>query len=179
MSGAHLSPEELQQYILDEPGCAAGDIAHVDSCPECQAQVAAYTLLMKELSQQPAPKFAFDVSAMVLGRLTSESSVERVSERVSERMSEGERAIERVGDRRVEQGAERRVNRRTGWGMAALILVVAGVPAWLFRRSAYYVFTDISAIFLYLIVGAAAVFMLLRVLHLVKRYQQIIHSINK
>jgi anti-sigma factor RsiW len=157
MSRAHLSAEELQQYILDKQECTPEDIAHVDSCPDCQAQVAAYTLLMKELGQQPAPVFGFDVSSMVLPQLV------------------GTRAAERRG----EQASERRVNRRTGWGMAALILVVAGVPAWLFRRSAYYVFTDISAIFLYLILAAAAVFMLLRVLHLVKRYQQIIHSINK
>lgn len=172
MSRAHLSAEELQQYILDKPGCTPEDIAHVDSCPDCQAQVAAYTLLMATLSQQPAPVFGFDVSAMVLGRLAAESSVERASEWMSE--GEGERARERA----TERATERRVNRRTGWGMAALILVVAGVPAWLFRRSAYYVFTDISAVFLYLILAAAGVFMLLRVLHLVKRYHQIINSIK-
>ena len=149
MSEAHLSAEALQQYILDKQGCTPENIAHMDGCPDCQAQVAAYALLMKELSQQPAPKFGFDVSAMVLGQLAPERKTER------------------------------RVNRHTSWGMAVLILMVTGVPAWLFRRSAYYVFTDISAVFLYLILAAAGVFMLLRVLHLVKRYHQIIHSINK
>ncbi len=158
MTRAHLSAEELQEYVLDKPGCMPGDIAHVENCPDCQAQVAAYTLLMNKLGQQPAPGFGFDVSAMVLGQL-----------KVGSRVMQGD----------VERKTERRVNRHAGWGMAALILVVAGVPAWLFRRSAYYVFTDISAIFLYLILGAAGVFMLLRVLHLVKRHQQIIHSINK
>ena len=161
MSRAHLSAEELQQYILDKPECSPEDIAHVDSCADCQAQVAAYTLLMKELGQQPTPVFGFDVSSMVLPQLA------------------GTRATERRTERTTERATERKVNRRTGWGMAALILVVAGVPAWLFRRSAYYVFTDISAVFLYLILAAAGVFMLLRVLHLVKRYHQIIHSINK
>ena len=161
MSRAHLSAEELQQYVLDKPGCTSEDIAHVDSCPDCQAQVAAYTLLISALDQQPAAVFGFDVSAMVMGRLAPERGAEGVTER------------------RGEQATERRVNRLTGWGMAALILVVAGVPAWLFRRSAYYVFTDISAVFLYLILAAAVVFMLLRVLLLIKRYQQIINSINK
>jgi hypothetical protein len=41
------------------------------------------------------------------------------------------------------------------------------------------VFTDISAVFLYLTLGAAVVFILLKVLHLIKRYQQIINIINK
>jgi hypothetical protein len=162
MSGAHLSAEELQQYILDKPECTPESIAHADSCLDCQAQVAAYTLLMKELSLQPPPTFGFDVSAMVLGQLAVESCDVR-----------GE--VERGGERKT----ERRFNRRTSWGIAALILVVTGVPSWLFRRSAYYVFTDISAVFLYLILGAAVVFMLLRVLLLIKRYQQIINSINK
>jgi len=91
MSGAHLSAEALQQYILDKQGCTPEDIAHVDSCPDCQAQVAAYTLLMAALSQQPAPKFGFDVSAMVLGQLAPERKTER------------------------------RVNRRTSWGMCSPI----------------------------------------------------------
>ena len=149
MSEAHLSAEALQQYILDKQGCTPENIAHMDSCPDCQAQVAAYTLLMKELSQQPPPVFGFDVSAMVLGQLAPERKTER------------------------------RVNRRSGWGMAVLILIVAGVPAWLFRRSAYYVFTDISAVFLYLTLGAAVVFVPLKILHLIKRYQHIINIINK
>jgi hypothetical protein len=165
MSGAHLSPEELQQYILDKPGCAAGDIAHVDSCPECQAQVAAYTLLMAALSQQPVPKFGFDVSAVVMRRLT-ESSV-------------AGRGAGEAAERRIGRGAKRKADRFPRLATAALILLVTAVPAWLFRKSAYYVFTDISAVFLYLILAAAGVFVLLRVLHLMKRYQQIINIINK
>jgi anti-sigma factor RsiW len=147
MSGAHLSEEELQQYILDRPACTPEDIAHLDGCPDCQAQVAAYGLLMEGLSQQPAPVFGFDVSAIVMGQLA--------------------------------ESAERRVERPSWWATAALILLVTAVPAWLFRKSAYYVFTDISAVFLYLILAAAGVFVLLRVLHLIKRYQQIINIINK
>jgi pimeloyl-ACP methyl ester carboxylesterase len=150
MSGAHLSAEELQQYILDRPECTPESIAHVDSCPDCQTQVAAYTLLMKELGQQPPPVFGFDVSAMVMGQLAAESPV-----------------------------VDRRADHRTWLPTAALILLVTAVPAWLFRKSAYYVFTDISAVFLYLILVAAGLFLALRIIHLIKRYQQIINSINK
>ena len=157
MSGAHLSEEELQQYILDRPGCTPEDIAHLDSCPDCQAQVAAYAMLMEGLSQQPAPVFGFDVSAVVMGRLAESP----------------------VGERGAESGAERRADRRTWLATAAPIVLVTAVPAWLFRKSAYYVFTDFPAIFLYLILAAAGVFLLLRILHLMKRYQHIINIINK
>jgi hypothetical protein len=161
MSGAHLSAEELQQYILDRPACPPEDIAHLDGCPDCQTQVAAYGLLMEGLGQQPAPVFGFDVSAMVMGRL-AESAV-----------------AEREGERSVDRGAERRADRRARLAMAAVILLATAVPAWLFRKSAYYVFTDFPAIFLYLILAAAGVFLLLRILHLMKRYQHIINIINK
>jgi hypothetical protein len=154
MSGAHLSAEELQQYILDRAACTREDIAHLDGCPDCQAQVAAYGLLMEGLRQQPVPVFSFDVSAMMMQRLAESPEAGR-------------------------RPAERRVERPTWLATAALILVVTAVPAWLFRKSAYYVFTDISAVFLYLILAAAGVFVLLSVLHLIKRYQQIINIINK
>jgi len=153
MSGAHLSAEELQQYILDRPACTEEDIAHLDGCPDCQAQVAAYAMLMEGLQQQPPPVFGFDVSAMVMRRL-AESPV-------------------------AGQVAERRADRRTRLATAALILLVTAVPAWLFRKSAYYVFTDFPAVFLYLILAAAGVFVLLSILQLMKRYQQIINIINK
>jgi anti-sigma factor RsiW len=154
MSGAHLSAEELQQYILDRPACTPEDIAHLDGCPDCQAQVAAYGLLMEGLRQQPAPVFGFDVCATVMGQLVESPGVGR-------------------------RAAERRVERPTWLATAALILLITAVPAWLFRKSAYYVFTDFPAIFLYLILAAAAVFVLLSVLHLIKRYQHIINIINK
>jgi anti-sigma factor RsiW len=156
MSGAHLSAEELQQYILDRPACSPEDIAHLDSCPDCQAEAAAYAMLMEGLRQQPAPVLGFDVSAMVMRRLAESPAA----------------------GRKVEL-ARRRADRLTRWSTAALILLITAVPAWLFRKSAYYVFTDISAIFLYLILAAASVFVLLRILHLMKRYQQIINIINK
>jgi hypothetical protein len=161
MSGAHLSAEKLQQYILDRPACKPEDISHLDGCPDCQAQVAAYALLMEGLRQQPPPVFGFDVSAMVMRRLAESSVVDRRAEGMAER------------------GAEQRADRRTRLATAALILLVTAVPAWLFRKSAYYVFTDFPAVFLYLILAAAGVFVLLSILQLIKRYQQIINIINK
>ena len=149
MNGAHLSEEELQQYILDRPACTPEDIAHLDGCPDCQAQAAAYSQLMEGLRQQSAPVFGFDVSAMVLSQLAPERKTER------------------------------RVNRRTHWGMAALILVITGVPAWLFRKSAYFVFTDMPALFYWAVLCTAAVVVGLFILRLHKKYQDVINLINK
>ena len=71
----HLSAEELQQYALNRAECPAESILHVGTCPDCQADVAAYVLLMEGLGQQPKPAFDFDVAAAVMERLEMEQGV--------------------------------------------------------------------------------------------------------
>jgi hypothetical protein len=63
--------------------------------------------------------------------------------------------------------------------MAAMIALGAGVPAWLFRKSAYFVFTDMPALFYWGVVCAAAVVVGFFILRLNKKYQDVINLINK
>jgi anti-sigma factor RsiW len=153
MNGNHLSAEELQQYVLDRGACTTESILHVGACPDCQADIAAYSVLMGSLRQQPKPAFDFDVAAAVMERLERQP---------------GRKALP-FGNK----------TRPFGYMMAALILLMTGIPAWLFRKSAYFVFTEIQAVFLYPILVAAGLIMLLRILHLYKKYQQIFNIINK
>jgi anti-sigma factor RsiW len=146
MNGNHLSAEELQLYVLDRGACTTENILHVGACPDCQADIAAYSVLMGSLRQQPKPAFDFDVAAAVMERLEREPASKA---------------------------------RPFGYMMAALILLMTGIPAWLFRKSAYFVFTEIQAVFLYPILVAAVMIMLLRILHLYKKYQHIFNIINK
>jgi len=159
MSGMHLSTEELQQYVLNRAECPAESILHVGTCPDCQADVAAYVLLMEGLGQQPKPAFDFDVAAAVMERLEAEPGMTLPLE--------------------PGMAVRRKADRPYRYVMAALILLMTGIPAWLFRRSAYFVFTDIQAVFLYPILAATGIILVWRILQLYKKYQNVFNIINK
>ncbi len=62
---------------------------------------------------------------------------------------------------------------------ALLIALVIAVPAWLFRKSAYFVFTDMSADFYWVVLTAAGIVIGLFLMRLYKKYQDVINLINK
>ena len=142
MSNTHASEMELQQYASDKTGCPETVIAHIEACPDCQGEAAAYRLLFAEIKDQPGPVFDFDVSALLLPQLTA-----------------GQQRISRAG-------------RRFPYLMAALIFGVTGIPAYLLRKNIFYTFTGISSFFLYIILAAALIVVLWRVLDMYRKYQQ-------
>ena len=154
MSGIHPSEEILQQYVLDRADCLAEVIDHIGSCPKCQATIAAYEALGELLSSQPAPEFDFDLATSV---------------------------IVRVREVRARQQAAGPVRERKGGavGMAFVVALFVGVPAWLFRKSAYFVFTDMSAAFYWVLLAATGIVVGFSLLRLHKKYQDVINLINK
>jgi hypothetical protein len=62
---------------------------------------------------------------------------------------------------------------------AILIATAVVIPAWLFRRSAYFVFTDMSAAFYWVLLAAAGIVVGIFLLRLYKKYQNVINLINK
>jgi hypothetical protein len=56
--------------------------------------------------------------------------------------------------------------------IAAIIFFVIAIPAYLFRKNAFYVFTGISTVAFALILAAAGVIMVLRMMTLYKHYQK-------
>jgi|HubBroStandDraft_1064217.scaffolds.fasta_scaffold06492_3 anti-sigma factor RsiW len=152
MSGTHPSDEVLQQFVLDPTVCAAGEIDHIGSCPECQEAAAAYRMLADALQEQLAPTFDFDLAAAVIGRL------------------EPLRRMETPKVRKRQEGSVL---------TAILIATAVVIPAWLFRRSAYFVFTDMSAAFYWVLLAAAGIVVGIFLLRLYKRYQNVINLINK
>ena len=154
MSGTHLSDEVLQQFILERAACTAEDIRHIGSCPDCQAAAAAYEALTNELARQPVPTFDFDLAAAVIAQLAGAAVPTRET-------------------RRVKQG-------RAGSALTIfLIAAFISVTLWLFRRSAYFVFTDMSAVFYWLVLAASGIVVGLFLLRLYKKYQQVISLINE
>lgn len=146
MNGTHPSEETLQQYVQDRPACTVEQIAHIGTCPDCQAAVEAYGMLADVLKAQPAPAFDFELATAVIAQLEMPPARKR---------SEGSLLT------------------------AALVALSIGIPAWLFRRSAYFVFTDMSAAFYLVLLAAAGVVVGLFLLRLHKKYQNVINLLNK
>jgi len=152
MSGTHPSDEALQQYVLDPAVCTAGEIDHIGSCPECQETAAAYRMLADALQEQLAPAFDFDLAAAVIGQLEPLPQME----------------------------APRLRKRKEGSVLTAILIATAViVPGWLFWRSAYFVFTDMSAAFYWVLLAAAGIVVGIFLLRLYKKYQDVINLINK
>ena len=69
MNNIHPSEKEIQQYALDKMDSNPAIIAHIDACPDCQAEVSTYQMLFSEINNQPSASFDFDVQKLVLSKL--------------------------------------------------------------------------------------------------------------
>lgn len=154
MNGAHLTEETIQQFALDRGATTPETIAHLDTCADCRAAAAVYGLLMEGLKDHPPPVFAFDLATMVTARLESEQS---------EPMTVPATGPETSGQ----------------FWVVAVSLLIAAVPAWLFRKSAYFFFSDMSGGFSGLLAGISGFVLLLSIYRYYRHYQKVLHFINK
>ena len=69
MNHIHPSEKEIQQYAVDKMDLNPVIMAHIDSCPACQAEIATYQLIFSEIEEQSSASFDFDVKELVLSRL--------------------------------------------------------------------------------------------------------------
>ena len=69
MNNIHPFEKELQQYALGKSDANPEVIAHIESCPDCQAEVSTYQMLFSEIKEQPSASFDFDVQELVLSKL--------------------------------------------------------------------------------------------------------------
>ena len=69
MNNIHPYEKELQQYALGKSDSNPEVIAHIESCPDCQAEVSTYQMLFSEIKSQPAAAFDFDLRELVLSKL--------------------------------------------------------------------------------------------------------------
>lgn len=77
MSNHHPSDADIQQYALDKSSSAEQQAVHIENCPACREAVAQYRLLFSGIRSGEKPAFDFDVQALVMNRLTTESRVTR------------------------------------------------------------------------------------------------------
>ena len=71
MTNSHPKEKEIQEYVIDRASCPADLIRHIESCAACQEEVNGYHLLFSELKQEPASRFDFDLTALVIPQLPS------------------------------------------------------------------------------------------------------------
>ena len=69
MNNIHPSEKEIQQFALDKMDSNPMITAHIESCPDCQAEVLIYQTLFSEIKEQPSASFDFDVQELVLSKL--------------------------------------------------------------------------------------------------------------
>ena len=69
MTNDHLSEIEIQQFVLDKPGCGSNIIDHMHVCDNCNAKAEAYQLLFSAILQQPTPAFDFDLQGLILSQI--------------------------------------------------------------------------------------------------------------
>ena len=69
MNNIHPSEKEIQQYILAKSDSNPLINVHIESCPDCQAEVSTYQMLFSEIKGQPAAAFDFDLQELVLSKL--------------------------------------------------------------------------------------------------------------
>jgi hypothetical protein len=69
MTRAHLTDDEVQQFVSDGSTGDPAIAAHIHICEECKAKVETYQLLFTGLKEQPSPVFDFDLEQLVMQRL--------------------------------------------------------------------------------------------------------------
>ena len=158
MNSDHASEMDLQQYVSDKTTITKEVVAHIEGCPDCQASVAVYAVMFGQLQQQPLPAFDYDVSELVLARIMTEQTAGSMIQ-----SPEAAAAKRKAGSWVI---------------MAAIILFAAGIPVWLFRISAFYVFTGVSSHFLYLILPVVAIIVSIKVLGMYRKYHRQIKALQ-
>lgn len=153
MIDPHLTEEALQLYALD-PGSAGPEARHhLAGCADCRGTVDAYRLLMSALRGQPMPAFTFDLSAVV---------------------ADGLEPLLQTAAPASEAGKPAQISRSS---LLVIALLIA-IPAWFFRKTAWFAFSAASAGLAGIILGAAGIAVLFTLYKYYRRYQQVLHLIN-
>jgi hypothetical protein len=156
MMTEHPSEQELQQFVSDNSLCTSATRSHIEGCESCQAQVASYGLVLSAIRQQPKPAFDFDVAALVLPQLQAPLSAEEL-------------AI---------AGLRPWKDRFFPFLLAVIILPLTGIPLYLLRKNIFFLFTDVSAIFIYAMAAAALVVIGFKIAGMYRTYQKQLKTLN-
>jgi hypothetical protein len=74
MKTEHLTDSEIQIYSLSQADIEPRITEHISTCESCRAKAGAYRQLFLEIKELRAPAFDFNLSDLVLARLSKEKS---------------------------------------------------------------------------------------------------------
>ena len=152
MTDPHLTEEALQLFAHDPGSAGAEARTHLAACPDCRNTAEAYRLLMTSLQEQPVLSFEFDLVAAVITKLEAPM-------KVAETPSLTSRFLTLL--------------------VCVVIAAIVAIPAWLFRKTVDFVFSEISAGFIWIIGGAAGIAVLFKLYKYYREYQQVLHLLNE
>jgi hypothetical protein len=166
----HPSEMELQQYALDHSTCNRETVQHIQACENCQAQAAAYRSLFAGIKELPRPVFDFDISGLILSQLP-------------DRLTEKAALIPNYIARPVSVGQTRAQTKVSGfspmaWVLASLSTAVFGITIYLFRKNIWNMFGGISVFFIYSILVAASIIVLIRVMGMYRKFLLQMEALN-
>lgn len=69
MLSKHLTDEEIQQLLFDEPASKDEMTEHLRICVDCKAKLGAYKALFVKITEQEKPAFEFNLAELVVAQL--------------------------------------------------------------------------------------------------------------
>lgn len=175
MNNGHPSEMELQQYALEPSGCNPETLEHMEACPRCRAEAAAYRLLFTGISEQPEANFDFDLSAAVLSRLPIGTG-KFTYEPPAELSLETPGSVGEVG--RIGAGENTPRFGPGAWAMGFLCCCTVVIPLYLFRKNIGSMFDGMSLFFMYSAAAAAGIIVLSRLIGMYKKYLRQMEALN-
>jgi hypothetical protein len=148
MNNIHPWERELQQYALDKSDANPEVITHIESCPDCQAEVSTYQMLFTEIKEQPPVSFDFDVQELVLSKLPKTNT-----------------ALSIVDD--IVAGF-----------LVIFTCSCIGIPVYIFRKIILNSFIDIPPFFIYSIIIGTTGILITKILSLYKKFLKQMHLLN-
>jgi hypothetical protein len=178
MISGHLTDAEIQQYVLHPSECTADISGHPEVCERCRLEVEAYRALFSAIGQQQKSVFDFDLTAMVLTKLT-EASISPDAVGFGETAQSTEAIRYNATAQTPSSGPQ--INPLPSY-VYALVLGVSGITGllvYLFRKYMLPMSSGNSQMVLYLTIVTSIVIFLFQGAEMYKKYQQQTRTLNQ
>jgi hypothetical protein len=149
MKAIHLSDEQIQQYVVEGEIAVADANRHISSCEQCKDKAEAYRLLVTGLQGQPAERFDFSVTELVMQQLSLPSITRKTGK---------ENALV--------------------YAIAFASVAIIAVAVYFFRDYVAGIFESIAPLFIYLFLTAFIMLSIFLIADIYNRYKRKMHTLD-